>query len=312
MKPEILMIEPLTPEAEAELDANYRVHRLFQAADPAKMVAEIGPRVRAVVTGGAHGISNAVFDALPALEIIAINGIGTDAVDLERARTHKIRVTTTPDVLTEDVADLALALMLAVSRRICVADRFVRAGSWPHGHLPLPARVNGKRLGILGLGRVGRAVARRAQAFSMPIAYNNPHPVAGESLRFEPDLVALAGQSDFLVVAASGGAATRNLVDRGVLDALGPDGILINVARGSVVDEPALVAALAEGRLGGAGLDVFAHEPEVPQALWAMDNVVLQPHQASATVETRRAMADLVLANLAAHFAGREPLTPVV
>jgi lactate dehydrogenase-like 2-hydroxyacid dehydrogenase len=312
MKPEVLMIEPLTHEAETELDRAYRVHRLFQADDRAKMIVEIGPRVRAVVTGGAHGISNAVFDALPVLEIIAINGIGTDAVDLQRTRTRGVRVTTTPDVLTEDVADLALALMLAVSRRICVADRFVRAGKWPSGRLPLPARVNGKRLGILGLGRVGHAVARRAQAFSMPIAYCDQHPAADAVFRFEPNLVALAMQSDFLVVTASGGAATRNLVNRAVLDALGPSGTLINVARGSVVDEPALVAALVEGRLGGAGLDVFAHEPEVPQALWAMDNVVLQPHQASATVETRRAMADLVLANLAAHFAGKAPLTPVV
>lgn len=253
-----------------------------------------------------------IADALPALEIIAINGIGTDAVDLERARARGVRVTTTPGVLTTDVADLAVALMLAVSRRICVADRFVRAGSWPSAHLPLSVKVSGKRLGIFGLGHVGRAVARRAEVFAMPIAYCERHPVAEVSYRFVPDLKTLAEESHFLVVAVSGGTATHNLVDRPVLDALGPAGILINVARGSVVDEAALVAALAEGRLGGAGLDVFAHEPEVPKALWAMDNVVLQPHQASATVETRRAIADLVLANLAAHFAGQEPVTPVV
>jgi lactate dehydrogenase-like 2-hydroxyacid dehydrogenase len=215
-------------------------------------------------------------------------------------------------VPTEDVADLALGLMLATSRRICVADRFVRAGGWLHEHLPLAAKVSGKRLGILGLGQVGHAVARRAEGFGMQIAYYDRHPVAGAAYRFQPDLEQLAQESDFLVVAASGGPATRGLVSRAVLDALGPTGVLINVARGSVVDEPALVAALAEGRLGGAGLDVFAHEPDVPKALWDMDNVVLQPHQASATVETRRAMADLVLANLAAHFAGKEPVTPVV
>jgi hydroxypyruvate reductase len=309
MKPHVLLIEPMMPEVEARLDAAYCVHRLFAAHDRAALIAAIGSSVRAIVTGGAHGASNEIVDALPRLEIIAINGIGTDAVDLERARARSVRVTTTPDVPTEDVADLALGLMLATSRRICVADRFVRAGGWLHEHLPLAAKVSGKRLGILGLGQVGHAVARRAEGFGMQIAYYDRHPVA---YRFQPDLEQLAQESDFLVVAASGGPATRGLVSRAVLDALGPTGVLINVARGSVVDEPALVAALAEGRLGGAGLDVFAHEPDVPKALWDMDNVVLQPHQASATVETRRAMADLVLANLAAHFAGKEPVTPVV
>jgi len=312
MKPDVLLIEPMMPEVEAQLDAAYCVHRLFAARDRTALIAAIGSSVRAIVTGGGHGASNDIVDALPRLEIIAINGIGTDAVDLERARARSVRVTTTPDVLTEDVADMALGLMLATSRRLCVGDRFVRAGGWPHGHLPLAAKVSGKRLGILGLGQVGRAVARRAEGFGMDIAYCDRDPVAGAVYRFQPDLEQLAQGSDFLVIAASGGPATRGLVSRPVLDALGPAGILINVARGSVVDEPALIAALSEGRLGGAGLDVFAHEPDVPKALCDMDNVVLQPHRASATVETRRAMADLVLANLAAHFAGREPVTPVV
>jgi hydroxypyruvate reductase len=312
MKPHVLLIEPMLPEVEAQLDAAYCVHRLFAARDRAALIAEVGSSVRAIVTGGGHGASNEIVDALPRLEIIAINGIGTDAVDLERARARSVRVTTTPDVLTDDVADLALGLMLATSRRICVADRFVRSGGWRHEHLPLAARVSGKRLGIFGLGQVGRAVARRAEGFGMQIAYCDRDPVANTAYRFQSDLEQLAKDSDFLVIAVSGGPATHGLVSRLVLDALGPTGILINVARGSVVDEPALVAALADGRLGGAGLDVFAHEPDVPKALWEMDNVVLQPHRASATVETRRAMADLVLANLAAHFAGREPLTPVV
>jgi lactate dehydrogenase-like 2-hydroxyacid dehydrogenase len=312
MKPDILLIEPMMPDVEAQLDLAYQVHRLFQASDPTAFVAEVAPSIRAIATGGAHGASNEIVDGLPALEIIAINGIGTDAVDLERARARSIRVTTTPGVLTDDVADLAIGLMIATSRRICVADRFVRAGRWPHAHLPLSAKVSGKRLGIFGLGHVGRAIARRAEGFGMPIAYCERHPAADVSYRFVPKLEDLARDSDFLVVAASGGPPTRGIVNRSVLDALGSAGILINVARGSVVDEPALVAALTEGRLGGAGLDVFAHEPDVPAALWTMDNVVLQPHQASATVETRRAMADLVLANLAAHFAGRELLTPVV
>jgi hydroxypyruvate reductase len=311
MKPDILLIEPMMPEVEAQLDATYNVHRLYQATDRAALIAKVAPSIRAIVTGGAHGAGNEIVDALPALEIITINGIGTDAVDLERARARSVRVTTTPDVLTDDVADLAIGLMLAVSRRICVADRFVRAGKWPESHLPLSSSVNGKRLGIFGLGHVGLAVARRAEGFGMPIAYTE-RLRADVAYRFVPELADLARDSDFLVVAASGGPATRGIVNRPVLDALGPSGILINVARGSVVDEPVLVAALAEGRLGGAGLDVFAHEPEVPPALWNMENVVLQPHQASATVETRRAMADLVLANLAAHFAGREPVPPVV
>jgi lactate dehydrogenase-like 2-hydroxyacid dehydrogenase len=308
----VLLIEPMMPDVEAKLDAAYQVHRLFEASDHAAFVRRIGKQVRAVITGGRTGASNTLVDALPALEIIAINGIGTDAVDLENARARSLRVTTTPDVLTDDVADMAWALLLAASRRICAGDRFVRAGRWPDGGPPLATKVSSKRLGILGLGRVGQAIARRAEGFDMSIAYNNLHPIEGVGYRYYPNLEGLASASDFLVVAVSGGQQTRGIVDRTVLDALGPDGILINVARGTVIGEPALVAALAEGRLGAAGLDVFAHEPEVPQALWTMDNVVLQPHQASATVETRHAMADLVLANLAAHFAGQEPLTPVV
>jgi lactate dehydrogenase-like 2-hydroxyacid dehydrogenase len=312
MKPEILLIEPMMPDVEAQLDAAYQVHRLFQASNRAAFVADIGPRVRAIVTGGRTGASNDLLDAMPELQIIAINGIGTDAVDLERARARGIRVTTTPDVLTDDVADLAIGLLLAAARRLCVGDRFVRAGRWPSGGPPLATKVSGKRLGILGLGRVGRAIARRAEGFALSIAYCDPNRIADVAYRYQPDLKSLASESDFLVVAAAGGAGSRGIVNRAVLDALGPSGILINVARGSIVDEPALVAALQEKRLGGAGIDVFAHEPDVPQALWGMDNVVLQPHQASATVETRHAMADLVLGNLAAHFAGREPLTAVV
>jgi hydroxypyruvate reductase len=312
MKPEVLIIESMMPETEAQLEAAYTVYRLYNATDRAALLKEAGPTVRGIATGGRLGASGEIIDALPKLEIIAINGVGTDAVDLERARARGIRVTTTPDVLTEDVADLALGLMIAVSRRICAADRFVRAGRWPTGHMGLSASVHGKRIGIFGLGHIGRAVAHRAEAFGMPIAYSERHQVADCAYRYVPDLVGLAKESDFLVLAASATAETHNIVNRAVLDALGPKGILINISRGSVLDEDALVAALTEGRLGGAGLDVFAHEPEVPKALWSMDNVVLLPHQASATIETRRAMADLVLANLAAHFAGRKLPTPVV
>ena len=305
MKPDILLIEPMTPDVEAQLDAAYIVHRLSQAKDQMAFIAKVGANIRGIVTGGRTGASNAIVDALPRLEIIAINGIGTDAVDLDLARRRGIHVTTTPDVLTDDVADMAMALLLATARHICVGDRVVRTGDWRHGHGVLATKVSGKRLGIIGLGRVGRAIARRAEGFDLSIAYSDPQRKADVPYRYQPDLHSLASEVDFLVVAAAGGAVSRNIVNREVLEALGPKGILVNVARGSIVDEEALVAALIEGRLGGAGLDVFAHEPDVPEALWRLDNVVLQPHQASATVETRRAMADLVLANLAAHFAGR-------
>ena len=205
MKPDLLLVEPMTPDVEAQLDAAYSVHRLNQATDRAALLSQVGHRVRAAVTGGRTGISNAMMDALPELEIIAINGIGTDAVDLDRARQRGIRVTTTPDVLTDDVADMAIALLLATARRICVNDRFVRDGRWPHGRAPLGTKVSGKRLGILGLGRVGRAVARRAEGFRMAIAYCDPHHISDVSYRYQPDLVALATESDFLVVAAAGG-----------------------------------------------------------------------------------------------------------
>ncbi len=311
-RPAILLMQPFLPSIEGRFDDAYTVHRLYRAQDLEAFLAEVAPSVRGVVTGGARGISRAMMDALPALEIVALNGIGTDAVDLDRARQRGIRVTTTPGVLTDDVADLAMGLLLAVSRRICANDRFVRAGQWPTGGVPLAHKVTGKRLGILGLGRVGRAVVRRAQAFDMPIAYTSAHRHEDVSFRFVPSLEDLARDSDVLVVTLSGGPATQGIINADVLTALGPDGILINVARGSVVDEAALVASLVEGRLGGAGLDVFVNEPQIPEALWKLDNVVLQPHQGSATAETRLAMGELILANLAAHFAGEPLLTPVV
>lgn len=216
-------------------------------------------------------------------------------------------------MLTEDVADLGMALMLAASRQLCVGDRFVREGKWARGEgLPLARKVSGKKLGILGMGRIGRAVGRRAQGFGMEIAYNDLRAIEDLPYRYVPDLVQLARESDFLIVAAAGGAQSRGVVNRAVLDALGPEGILVNIARGSVVDEPALVAALTESTLGGAGLDVFADEPKVPEELFKLGNVVLQPHRASATIETRIAMGDLVIRNLAAHFSGQELATPVV
>lgn len=313
MKPEILLIEPMMPEIEAKLDADYQVHRYHAVVDKTAFVAAIAANVRAIVTGGGSGAGNTLIDALPNLEIIAINGVGTDAVDLQHARSRSIRVTTTPGLLTNDVADLAIGLLIAAFRCICTGDRFIRTWRWARGEsLPLARKVTGRRLGILGMGRIGHAVARRAEAFEMSVAYNDLRALEDVSYRYEPDLVSLAQHSEALIVAASGGPQSRGLVNAPVLDALGPEGVLVNIARGSIVDEPALVAALVDGRLGAAGLDVFADEPNVPEALLRLENVVLQPHRSSATVETRRAMGELVLANLAAQLAGKEPVTPVV
>jgi hydroxypyruvate reductase len=311
MKPDLLLLQGMLDRTEKSLTELCEVHRLFAATDRDAFLERVAPRIRAVATGGALGLPRALMDRLPALEIVAVNGIGTDAVDLDEARRRGVLVTTTPDVLTDDVADMALSLLLSALRRICEGDRFVRGGRWPSASLPLARRVTGKRLGILGLGRVGRAIARRAEGFGMPVSYTDLRAAENVSYRFVPDLVELARGVDALVVAASGGAGSQNLVNAAVLSALGPEGVLINVARGSVVDEAALIAALAEGRLGGAGLDVFADEPRVPEALWSMEQVVLQPHRASATLETRADMGDVLVANLTAHFMGEIPSAAV-
>ncbi|WP_114948860.1 2-hydroxyacid dehydrogenase [Microvirga calopogonii] len=313
MKPDIILVEPMMAPIEAALDADYRVHRLFRADNPAALLAEVGPKVRAVVTGGGTGVSSTLFDGLPHLGIIAINGIGTDAVDLDRARRHGVRVTTTPGVLTDDVADIAIALMLASCRRIAEGDRLVRAGAWAQGkRLALGRSISGKRVGIFGLGHIGQAIARRAEAFSTQVRYFNRSDVPNVPWPRAESLEALARESDILVVSVAGGAQTRGLVNREVLNALGPEGILVNVARGSIIDEPELVSALKEERIWGAGLDVFAHEPQVPEELFELDNVVLMPHQGSATIETRLAMGELVLRNVAAYFAGQELPSAVV
>jgi hydroxypyruvate reductase len=309
MKPDILLLDRFSGAGEAQLDAFYRVHRLYANA---VALNEVAPAIRAIVTSGAKGAPKELVDKLTALEIIAIRGVGTDAVDLDQARQRFIRVTTTPNLLTEDVADLAIGLLLATARRICQADRFVRAGQWRLGAtIPLGRKVTGMRIGIVGFGRVGRAIAARARGFTDHIAYTDLQVFANGSYPFFPTALDLAENSDALILAASGGPQSRNVVDESVLSALGPQGILVNVARGSLVDEAALVAALTEGRLGGAGLDVFVDEPNAPEALWRLDAVVLQPHRASATEQTRRAMEDLVVANLFAHFSGSPLLSEV-
>ncbi len=312
MKPDVLMIGALMPELETRLERSCTLHRLAQAADRDAFLSEVAPAIRGIVTGGVTGASRALMESMPKLEIVAVNGIGTDAVDLDYARSRGIRVTTTPDVLTDDVADLAMALILATARQLCVGDRYVRQGLWGRQALPLARKASGKKLGILGLGRIGRAIARRAEGFDMDIAYTDVVAIPDAAYRHEPSLPALARWADILVVAASGGAASRAIVNAEVLEALGPQGMLVNVARGSIVDELALVRALEDGRLGAAGLDVFVDEPRVPEALWRMDNVVLQPHRASATIETRIAMGELVVSNIEAQFAGRPLLSAVV
>lgn len=303
MKHRILQAGRLLPALEAQLAADHDLHRLADEADPDAFLARHGAEFTGLVTSaGGAGAPTALIAALPQLRVISSFGVGLDKIDLAAARARAIAVGYTPDVLNDCVADTAFALMLDVARRTAEADRFVRAGHWGAGAtFGLGRKVSGARLGIVGLGRIGQTIARRASGFDMAVRYHSRRAVAGVPWAHEPALAELARWADFVVVITAGGPATRHLIDAAVLEALGPRGYLINVARGSVIDEAALVRALAERRIAGAGLDVFEHEPQVPAALLALDNVVLLPHIASATEETRQAMARRVLDNLA-HF----------
>ena len=313
MKPEILMIAPMMPSVMQSCERDYTVHRLWEAPDRKAFLERVAKGVRGIATNGSVGASGELIDALPNLELIACYGVGVDAIDLARARARGVPVTTTPDVLTADVADMAVALILATARRLVLGDRYVRSLEWAQkGEMPLTRRVTGKRVGIVGLGRVGKALAKRLMAFEMAVSYTDVRAQTDQPYTFVPDLMALAADNDFLVVTAAGGPASRKMVDQPVLEALGPDGTLINVSRGSIVDEDALVRALQDEKLGSAGLDVFADEPHVPKALFGMDNVVLMPHHSSGTIESRSAMGELVVGNLSAHFAGQPLLTPFV
>jgi lactate dehydrogenase-like 2-hydroxyacid dehydrogenase len=308
-KPEILLICPLPPGVERLLDETYRVHRAVAPLDGVDWSSLAG--VRGLVTGGAIGARPQWLDRLPALEIIAVNGVGLDRIDLPDAARRGLRVTNTPDVVTNDVADLAIGLLIALARRICVNDRFVRSGGWTKDRsAPLTRSLSALRVGVLGLGKIGLAIARRCEPMVASIGYYNRAQRGDVAYAYFPSLEALARASDVLFVAADGAAGC--LVDAAILEALGPEGLLINISRGGLVDEAALSAALAEGRLGGAGLDVFVDEPNVPQALLGLDRVVLQPHMGTATVEVRTTMGLLVLKNLAAHFAARPLPTAVV
>jgi lactate dehydrogenase-like 2-hydroxyacid dehydrogenase len=303
-RPEVLQTGSLPDWDEAPLADAHTVHRLFDAPDRAALLAAVGPRVRAIVTRGDLGADAALIAACPALELVAVFGVGYDAVDVDALRVRGIRLANTPDVLTGDCADLAVAIALAQTRGIVGAEAFLRAGQWERGLFPLQRRFWGRRAGILGLGRIGMAVAERLAGFGMTIAYaarsQKPVPWA-----YESDPVALAARSDVLFVTLAASAETRGIVSRAVIAALGPEGLLVNISRAANVDEEALIEALASGALGGAALDVFAGEPRLDPRFLTLPNVLLQPHVASGTVETRRAMGQLLRDNLAAHFAGR-------
>ncbi|MCG5480419.1 MAG: 2-hydroxyacid dehydrogenase [Ensifer alkalisoli] len=313
-KPHILQVGPYPEWDEVPLNAAFTVHRYFNAADKDSFLSRIGPEIRAIATRGELGASRAMIDACPGLELVSVYGVGFDAVDLLACRERGIRVTNTPDVLTNDVADLGVAMMLCLSRGMIGAESWVRDGSWAKkGLYPLKRRVWGRRAGVLGLGRIGYEVAKRLQGFDMDIAYSDVEtkPYASE-WTFVADPIALAERSDFLFVTLAASAATRHIVGRDVISALGSEGMLVNISRASNIDEEALLDALENGNLGSAALDVFEGEPALNPRFLALDNVLLQPHHASGTVETRKAMGQLVRDNLAAHFAGKPLLTPVV
>lgn len=310
-RPEIALIGPQRPEALALLEPRFTLHHAYKAPDLLAALRELGPRVRAAASHGMAGISRAQMEALPNLEICAINGVGLETTDLAAARERGVVITITP-VLYDDVADLAMALALAACRRIAEGDRFVRAGCWLEGRFHLGRKLSGMKAGVLGLGRIGSEVARRLQGFKCEIGYHDPVPRDAPYEAY-PDALTLARESDILFLCAAGGpkGASPPIVTRAIIEALGPRGIFVNIARGWLVDEPALVEALMNGRLGAAGLDVFHDEPKVPEALLHLDNVVLTPHIASSTEETMRAMGECVAANLISWLEGKGALTPV-
>ena len=311
MKPQVLQLNPiLIPAINEALASRYTVHKYFEMTEGEAWLRTHGAAVDAVITGGHTGISRAMLEQLPSLKVVAVNGVGTDAVDLAYCRERGLAVTATLGALTEDVADLAIGLLIAACRNLCAGDRFVRDGQWERfpqpSAIPLARRFSGMRLGIVGMGRVGRAVAIRAAAFGCPISYTDLRAMEDVGHRFVPKLLDLAHDSDALVLCAAADSA-EGIVDSAVLDALGPRGFLVNVARGRLVNEADLTEALTAGRIAGAGLDVFVDEPRVPLALRQSDNTTLQAHRASATWETRTAMGEMVLAGIAQALAGERP-----
>jgi lactate dehydrogenase-like 2-hydroxyacid dehydrogenase len=312
MSLDVLSIGAFPEATNAELAKRFAVTHHFNRPAPDALSPELKSRIRGIATEANRGADRALIMGLPKLEVISVFGVGTDAVDLAAARERGVPVTNTPGILTDEVADLAIGLMLASARQILFADRYVRDGSWKSkGPIPLGRGVGGKTMGVLGLGGIGRAIADRGAAFRMRVIYSGPRRKVDAPYDYVADPVELARQSDYLMVACKGGADTRHLVSAAVIDALGPKGTLINVARGSVVDEQALSKALAEGRLGHAALDVFEREPDPSPELLKLPNVIVQPHQGSATLETRTAIGQLMIDNLSAYFSGQPLLTPV-
>lgn len=309
--PDILLIRQTRPDVAGRLAERFRLHRMEEAPDREAFLDAVGPRIQALAVGAMCPIDAALFDRLPRLEIVASFGVGYDTIDAVEAQRRGIVVTHTPDVLSDEVADLALGLLLATLRRIPQADRYLRAGHWRAGSFPLTTSLRERRVGILGLGRIGRAIARRLEGFGVTIAYYGRTPRADVPYAYHDSLLGLAQAVDTLIVAAPGGPGTQGIVDAGVLAALGPDGIVVNIARGSVIDEPALIAALQAGTILGAGLDVFANEPQVPQALIDLDQTVLLPHVGSGSHHTRAAMGRMLTDNLFSWFDGKGPVTPV-
>ncbi|QQG35507.1 MAG: 2-hydroxyacid dehydrogenase [Micavibrio aeruginosavorus] len=307
----ILHIGGLMPAELAQLETDYRVIRLGRENDPEGILQQYRNDIVGIVTSFTRRVNRQLIEALPNLEIICQFGVGVDNIDLEAARERQIVVTNTPDLVTNDTADIAMALLLSCARRVVEGDAYVRVGKWANGPMPLGVSLSGKTAGIVGLGRIGQAVVRRAAAFDMKIAYYGRQEKPEFSYSYYPDLGKLAKDSDFMILTVSGGAETRHLVNADILKALGPEGYLINVARGSVVDQEALLVALRNQDIAGVGLDVFENEPQVPEALFTMDNVVLLPHVGTATVETRTKMGRLVLKNLHAYFSGEPLMTPV-
>lgn len=304
-KTPVLVLTTIPPDLRTRLAADYELVDHASIAEASGGGTPDLSGFRIAVTTSMAGVDEATMAALPRLELVACNGAGLDKIDLAAAARRGIAVAHTPDELTEDTADFAIALLYATARRIVEADRFVRAGRWKAGRMQPSRRIQGKTMGIVGLGKIGQAIARRAVGIGMTVVYNGRRQKPGVNHAFEPDLEKLAERADMLVLSCAGGEATRHLVDAAVLERLGPDGILINISRGSVVDEPALVAALQNGTIAAAGLDVFASEPAIDERFMAMENVVLQPHYASLTHETRAALVGRISADIASFLAGR-------
>jgi lactate dehydrogenase-like 2-hydroxyacid dehydrogenase len=309
-RPELLVMSALPNWDMEPLDAAFRVRRYWEAADKAAFLKQCG-QVRAMLTTGGIGADAALIGALPALEMISNYGVGVDQIDFDAARACSIAVTNTPEVLTGDVADLAILLALAVMRKTPQADAYVRSGQWKAGGMPLARRFFGCKLGIVGLGRIGLAIAERGRGFSCDIGYFNRTAKPGLPYQAFETVEALAAWSDVVIVATAGGAGTQGIVGRAALAALGPQGFIVNISRGSTIDEEALIDALQAGTIAGAGLDVFLNEPHIDPRFATLGNTVLMPHVGSATVETRQAMGQLARDNLTAYFAGKPLLTPV-